>query len=357
MKKVISIGVLVLLLALFVWTTWFLYQKSQEPPVVYQTDEPFITDIVNKTVAIGTIVPRREINIKSQVSGVVEELYMDGGEHVAEGDLIAKIKLIPNMEHLNQAQSQLQTARINLRNTERELQRQRRLYEQKLISESEFNQFLLNYELQKEAVAAAENNVSLITEGATTSAEQTSNRVRATASGMVLDVPVKEGVFVIESNTFNEGTTIAIIADMSDLIFEGQVDESEVGKLQEGMELILNIGALEGEAFTAQLEYVSPKGIEEQGTINFEIRAAIQLPEDAFLRAGYSANADIILDQREQVLAINEGNLLFEPNGTYVEVEVGTQRFEKREVTTGISDGINIEIVEGLSLDNRIKRQ
>ncbi|WP_341938929.1 efflux RND transporter periplasmic adaptor subunit [Marinimicrobium sp. C2-29] len=357
MKKVVSIGALVLLLALFVWTTWFLYQKSQEPPVVHQTDKPFITDIVTKTVAIGTIVPRQEINIKSQVSGVVDELYMDGGEQVSEGDLIARIKLIPDMEHLNQAQSQLQTARINLRNTERELQRQKRLFEQNLISESEYNSFLLSYELQQESVAAAENNVSLITEGATTSADQTSNRVRATTSGMVLDVPVKEGVFVIESNTFNEGTTIAIIADMTDLIFEGQVDESEVGNLREGMELILNIGALDGETFPATLEYISPKGIEDQGTINFEIRAAIKLEEDDFLRAGYSANADIIMAQKEEVLAINEGNLLFEEDGRFVEVEVGEQQFEKRRVKTGISDGINIEILEGLDLGDAIKRQ
>jgi len=357
MKKVFSLSVLVLVLVLFAWTTWFLYQKSQESPVVYQTDAPYTTDIVNKTVAIGTIVPRQEINIKSQVSGVVSELHLDGGELIEEGDLIAQIQLIPDMEHLNRARSQLQSAQINLRNTERELERQRRLFERELIPESEFNQFMLNYELQQESVAEAANSVSLITEGTTTTADQTSNRVRATASGMVLDVPVKRGVFVIESNTFNEGTTIAIIADMTDLIFEGQVDESEVSKLEEGMELILNIGALEDQVFTAELEYISPRGVEEQGTINFEIRAAIALQEDVFLRAGYSANADIILDQREQVLAINEGNLLFEADGTYVEVEVGEQRFEKRQVQTGISDGINIEIVEGLTLDDRIKRQ
>lgn len=260
------------------------------------------------------------------------------------------------MEHLNQAQSQLASARINLRNAERELQRQQRLFSEKLISESEYNRFMLTYELQVEAVKAAENNVSLIREGSTASADQTSNLVRATVSGMVLDVPVKEGVFVIETNTFNEGTTIATIADMTDLIFEGWVDESEVGKLREGMELVLNIGALEGETFTAELEYISPKGVEDQGTINFEIRAAIRLNDDLFLRAGYSANADIILDQREQVLAINEGNLLFVDGGTFVEVAVGPQRFERRSVSTGISDGINIEILDGLSEDSTIKR-
>lgn len=356
MKKFVSVGGLILLLALFAGTTWFLYQKSQQDPVVYQTDTPYVTDIVNKTVAIGKIIPRQEINLKSQVSGVVEELYVQAGASVEQGDLIAKIRLIPNMEHLNQAKSQLETARINFRNAERELERQRRLFADKLISESQYNTFQLAYELEQEKVAAAANNVSLITEGSTTNADETSNRVRATSAGMVLDVPVEKGMFVIESNTFNEGTTIAVVADMTDLIFEGQVDESEVGKLHEGMELVLNVGALDGETFTAELEYISPKGVENQGTINFEIRAAIQLNSDYFLRAGYSANADIILDQREQVLAINEGNILFEKDGTYVEVQVGDQQFEKRRITTGISDGINIEIIDGLREDGRIKR-
>ncbi|MDQ2078155.1 efflux RND transporter periplasmic adaptor subunit [Marinimicrobium sp. ABcell2] len=356
MKRFLSLTGVVLLLGTFVGTTWFLYQKSQQDPVVYQTDTPYVTDIVTKTVAIGSIKPRREIGIKSQVSGVVDELFVEPGHSVERGDLIARIRLIPNMEHLNQAQSQLESARINFRNAERELQRQQRLFADKLISESEYNRFMLTYELQKEAVKAAENNVSLIREGSTTTADQTSNLVRATANGMILDVPVEEGVFVIESNTFNEGTTIASIADMTDLIFEGRVDESEVGKLREGMELLLNIGALDGERFTADLEYISPKGIEDQGTINFEIRAAIKLNPDFFLRAGYSANADIILDQREQVLAINEGNLLFIEGGTYVEVAVGDQRFERQRVRTGISDGINIEILDGLSENTVIKR-
>ena len=193
MKRFISFTGLVLLLGLFVGTTWFLYQKSQEDPVIYETDAPYVTDIINKTVAIGSITPRREVSIKSQVSGVVDELYVEPGQSVESGDLIARIRLIPNMEHLNQAQSQLASARINLRNAERELQRQQRLFSEKLISESEYNRFMLTYELQVEAVKAAENNVSLIREGSTASADQTSNLVRATVSGMVLDVPVKEG--------------------------------------------------------------------------------------------------------------------------------------------------------------------
>jgi HlyD family secretion protein len=355
MKKLLSITGLALLLALFAGTTWFLYAKSQEAPEVYETDAPYQTDIVNKIVAIGTIVPRREVHVKSQVSGVVDELFLEAGQKVKRGDLIARIRLIPNMEHLNQAQSQLESARINFRDSERELNRREKLFEAKLISEADYQKALLDYDLKKEALKAAEDNVSLIKEGTTKSADETSNLVRATADGMVLDVPVEEGVFVIESNTFNEGTTIASIADMSDLIFEGQVDESEVGKLEEGMELVLRIGALESQRFTADLEYISPKGVENQGTINFEIRAAIQLNPDFFLRAGYSANADIILEKREDVLAINEGNLMFKEDGTYVDVQVGPQQFETRKVRTGISDGINIQILEGLSLQDKIK--
>ncbi len=357
MKKVISIVVLLAIAALFAGTTWFLYQKSRQDPVVYTTTEPFYTDIVTKTVAIGKIVPRREIQIKSQVPGVVETLFVDAGQTVERGDLIARIQLIPDMEHLARAESQLESARISFRNTERELERQRRLFAERLISESEYNRFLTDFELQREAVSSAEDNVSLIREGVTQRSGQVSNLVRATAGGMVLDVPVREGTFVIESNNFNEGTTIATVADMTDLIFEGHVDESEVGKIREGMEILLHIGALENTRFAADLEYISPKGVEDQGTIQFEIRAAISLNPDYFLRAGYSANADIILDQREHVLAINEGNILFERNGTYVEVATGPQTFERRRIVTGISDGINIEVVSGLSEGEPIKQQ
>jgi HlyD family secretion protein len=198
--------------------------------------------------------------------------------------------------------------------------------------------------------------VALIREGASKNAEKVSNLVWATVQGTVLDVPVKEGTFVTETNNFNAGTTIATIADMNDMIFEGKVDESEVGKIREGMELVLNIGAIEEEPFTAVLEYISPKGVEDQGTIKFELRAALQLKDDRYLRAGYSANADIVLDRRENVLAINEGNLQFDSQDTFVEIEVAPQVFERRDVDTGLSDGINIEILAGLEEDDNIKK-
>lgn len=353
-RKLLLVGATALVALLFVGTAVFLYAKSLESPVVYKTERPFVADIIKKTVATGKITPRREIAIKSQVSGVVETIFVQPGQRVSKGDLLAKIEIIPDMERLNAAELQLETARINRKNAERELERVRKLYSQKLVSETELNKYELDYELQKETEASATDNVALIREGASKKTGKISNQVKATADGTVLDVPVKEGTFVIETNTFNEGTTIASIADMTDMIFEGRVDESEVGKLREGMELVLDIGAVE-EPFTAQLEYISPKGVDDQGTIKFEIRAALKLPDGHGLRAGYSANADIVLDRRQAVRAINERNLVFADGKTWVEIEVAMQKFERREVRTGLSDGINIEILDGLSGEESIK--
>ncbi len=356
MKRVGLYLLLTVCVLLFVGTTVFLYQKSKEKPVVYETATPLMTDIVNKTVAIGKIVPRREIALKSQVSGVVEQFYVQAGDVVDRDDLIAKIRIIPNMEQLNMAESQLQRAIISYENAQREHTRQQRLFKDKLISESEYNKYVLDLELQREALSSSESNLSIIREGASQKAGQVSNLVRATIAGMVLDLPVEEGAFVIETNTFNEGTTIANLANMQDLIFEGTVDESEVGKIQAGMDLMLNIGALESESFSAVLEYIAPKGVDDAGTIKFEIRAAVELPEGTFLRAGYSANADIVLDRRENVLAINEGLLDTDGQTTWVEVETAPQVFERRRIETGLSDGINIEVKSGIDINSVLKK-
>lgn len=356
MKKVGLYLLLSVCVLLFVGTTVFLYQKSREKPVVYETATPVMTDIVNKTVAIGKIVPRREVALKSQVSGVVEQFYVQAGDVVNRDDLIAKIRIIPNMEQLNMAESQLQRAIIGYENAQREHKRQQRLFKDKLISESEYNKYVLELELQREALSSSESNLSIIREGASQKAGQVSNLVRATIAGMVLDLPVEEGTFVIETNTFNEGTSIANLANMEDLIFEGTVDESEVGKIQAGMDLMLNIGALESESFSAVLEYIAPKGIDDAGTIKFEIRAAVELPEGTFLRAGYSANADIVLDRRENVLAVNEGLLDTDGQTTYVEVETAPQVFERRRIETGLSDGINIEVKSGIDINSVLKK-
>jgi len=356
MKKVFGIFLIVLLIVSFVGTGYFLYQKSQKPDVIYKSVKPFYTDIIKKTVATGALEPRKEIELKSQVSGVVEKLFVKPGNFVKTGQKIAKIKIIPNVVMLNNSEMRVKTAVINFKNAERELNRQKGLYKEKVISEIDYNQYLLEYQLSKQEVEAAQNNLELVQKGASKKSGISSNIVHSTADGMVLDVPVKEGTFVIETNTFNEGTTIASVANMEDMIFRGKVDESDVGKINKGMDLNLNIGALDKEHIMAVLEYISPKGVLEDGAIKFEIKAAIKLKKSVFLRAGYSANADIVLDKKDSVLAIKEGNLLIEEDEkTYVEIERGEQQFEKVPVETGLSDGINIEIISGLQPEDRIK--
>ncbi|MEQ8241639.1 MAG: efflux RND transporter periplasmic adaptor subunit [Cyclobacteriaceae bacterium] len=356
MKRFFIALIILLLLGAFVGTAYFLYQKSEEPPIVFETDTPFTTDIIQKTIATGSIVPRKEVAQKSQVSGVVEKLYLEEGAIVKIGDLIAKIKIIPNVVALNNAQAQLVTAQINFENSQKELKRQKLLFDEKVISEFDYNQFLLDFRLRRQEVVAAENNLELIKEGSSQKTGNVSNLVRSTVDGMILDIPVKEGTFIIESNTFNEGTTIASIADMKEMIFEGKVDESEVGKIKEGMDLTLSVGAIENVNFDAKLEFISPKGETTDGAIKFDIKAAIILTEGYFLRAGYSATADIVLKKVNDVLAIKESNLIFEGDDIYVEVEVGDQKFEKRKIETGLSDGINIQILAGLTETEKIKK-
>jgi HlyD family secretion protein len=356
MKKISIVIVLLLFVAAFLGTIGFLYNKSQEPPVIFETDQPFFTDIVRKTVATGSIVPRREVALKSQVPGVVEKLYFEEGDAVNLSELVAKIRLIPDMVRLNDAEAALEAARINYEDGERELRRREELIADELISEFELNQYKLEFRRVTQQLEAAENNVELIREGSAKRSGNVSNQVESTVEGMILDIPVKEGTFIIESNMFNEGTTIATVADMSEMIFEGRVDESEVGRIAVGMDLILSVGAIESEQFDAELEFISPKGEDDRGAVKFDIRAAITLKESSFLRAGYSATADIVLEKRDQVMAIREGNLIFEDGRTFVDLMVEEQQFERREVQTGLSDGINIEILDGLSEGDKIKK-
>lgn len=355
MKKIIGYGLVGLIVLLFIWTFIFLYGKSQEKPVIYETTTPITTTIIQKTIATGKVIPRREVEIKSQVSGVVEELFFEAGQQINKGDIIARITLAPNMLQINSAESQLEQAKLNLQNAAKELQRQKSLKDRKLISESEYQKFVLNYDLLQESVSSAENNLLLMQRGATKKSERVSNLIPATVTGMILDIPFKEGAFIVETSSFGNGSTVAVMADMSDMVFEGLVDEAEVGKIKEGMELDLYIGALPNEQIKAELEYISPKGVSDQGTIKFQIRAAVTLSDNVFLRSNYSSTADIILDRRDEVLAINEANLVIENNRYFVEVETAPQEFEKREIKVGLSDGINIEVIEGLSLADKIK--
>jgi len=357
MKKFLKIFVLVALLGAFVYTIYFLYEKSQAKPVVYETTNAFETNIVKKTVATGSVVPRKEIEIKPKVSGIIEDLYAQEGKMIRKGDLIAKVRIIPNMVSLNNAESRVNRAKISLENAERNFKRQKELYNQSVISKTQFEEYELEYQNAEEELLSAENNLQLIKEGQTkTTGESTNTLIRSTIDGMILDIPVEIGNSVIESNTFNDGTTVCIVADMGEMIFEGKVDESEVGKIREGMDLILTIGAINDVSFHAILEHISPKGVEENGAIQFEIKAAVDLIDTVFVRAGYSANADIVLDRRDSVLAVSEALLQFENDSAFVEIETGEQVFERRFVETGLSDGINIEILAGLEKEDKIKK-
>lgn len=357
MKKVLKIILIILLIASVGFLGFMMVDSASSSDEDVATDSLFVTDIAKKAVASGIITPRKEVEIKSQVSGVVDQLYVEAGQQVKSGDVIARIRIIPNVVQLNNAAGQVKTARINHDNAEKEFKRQQALFEEKVISEYEYNQFRLDYNLKKEALSAAQSNLQLVREGASKQAGTASNIVRSTVEGMVLDVPVKEGHFVIETNTFNDGTTIAEVADMNELIFEGKIDEADVGKVKEGMEMLLDIGALDDDSLKAKLEFIAPKGKEDQGAIKFEIKAEVIVPEGQTLRAGYSANADIEFERKEDVLAIQEKNLIFEDDEAFAEVQTSENEFEKKKVETGISDGVNIEVVSGLDKDDKVKEQ
>lgn len=359
MKKIVYILIAVIFVGLTIYAGSYLVKKSKITPVVFRTETPVITDILKKSVATGRITPRKEIQIKPHaISGVIEKIFVEAGQKISEGAIIAKIAVIPNVVQLNEAESRLRKAKIYMENTELDFKRNEAIYKKDVIPQAEFQKQQLAMDNAREELEAAEANYSLIKKGATEKANTVTNTiVRSTVSGTVLDVPVKEGNSVIESNTFNEGTTIATVANMNDLIFVGNVDETEVGKIKEGMKLRLKVGAIENETFEAVLTYISPKGVENNGAVQFEVKADVKLKPGIFIRSGYSANADIILDSREHVLAIKESLLKFEHNGdsVFVEVETSPQKFTKRPVTLGLADGLNIEIRSGLTVKDKLK--
>jgi HlyD family secretion protein len=358
MKKIIYTALGIVLVLAILGSLFMLYKKSKKKDTIYDIQTPFISNLVKKSVATGSIIPRREIAIKPQVSGIIDEIYVEPGEIINKGDLIARVKIIPDMVALNSAESRLNKARLQLEDARLVYDRQKKVYEQGVIPDAEFQKVRIDYNAALEEVESAENNLQLIKEGITRKAGEISNTlIRSTIQGMILDVPVEVGTSVIQTNTFNEGTTIAAIADMGEMIFEGKIDETEVGKIKEGMNLELTVGAIENEKFNAKLEYISPKGVEENGTVQFEIKAQVMLKKNVFIRAGYSATADIVLDRRDSVMVIPEGLLKFEKDNdsSFVEVETQPQLFEKRYVKTGLSDGINIEVISGLTMQDKIK--
>lgn len=358
MKKFFKWGLLFLVALIFIGTFVFLYQKSRKKETSYQTVSPEITDLYKSTIVTGKIEPRDEVLIKPQINGIIAEIYKKAGEQIRKDEVIAKVKVIPEMSSLNSAESSVRMAEINLRQTEKDYQRMKNLYEQKLVSEEEFDKARVTLEQNREELRNREDALNIIREGISKSnASFSTTLVRSTIDGLILDIPVKVGNSVIMSNTMNDGTTIASVANMHDLLFKGKIDETEVGKIHEGMPVTLTIGALQDQKFQAVLEYISPKAVETNGTNQFEIEAALRDSSGTRIRSGYSANAEIILDQALQVIAIPEGCIEFNGDSTFVYIlkQEVPQQFERLQVITGVSDGIKIEVKSGLNKNDRIR--
>ena len=358
MKLIIRISLLLGLLGVFGYTMYFLYAKNEAPETFYEIEKPFISSVYRKTVATGSVVPRQEILIKPVVSGIIDEVFVEAGTKVNKGDVLARVKIIPNMVNLNNAENRVERAKIDYQNAKLDFDRNQKLHDQKVISKAEFQPFELNLKNAQLELNAAEDNLQIIREGVSKSSKTSSNTlIKSTISGMILDVPVKEGNQVIEANTFNEGTTIASIANMNDMIFLGKLDESEVGKVREGMELILTIGALQDLTLGATLEYIAPKGVEENGAIQFEIKAKIN-PEDLaanFIRSGYSANASIVLQKTDSTLVVSESVVEYSGDSAFVYVQSGPQVFTRTPIKVGLSDGIIVEVKEGINKDSELR--
>jgi len=339
-----------------IYTVDFLYKKEQTAEAFYRTQTATNGDIVLKTVASGSIQPRQEILIKPQVSGIVRVVHIEAGDIVKTGDVLAEVMIVPNMSALSSAENRLSRAQISLDDANRTYDRNSALFEQGVLSAMDLQRDEISLKQAKEELLSAEDNMRIVKEGVTARGGSASNTlVRSTIDGMVLEVPIKKGNSVIEANNFNDGTTIASVADMQDLIFVGKIDESEVEKLHKGMDIQLTIGAIEDEAYPASLEHISPKGVEESGAIQFEIKAAVLLEEGQFLRAGYSANAEVVLDKRTSVLTVSEMLVQYQGSNPYVEVEIAPNTYEKRNVELGLSDGLSVEIISGITAEERIK--
>lgn len=360
MKKYFKYILMALVAVIFIGTFVFLYIKSQPQPEVYDEFTLQRMDIRKTTVVTGKIEPRNEVNVKPQISGIITEILKEAGETVLEGEVIAKVKVIPDMGSLSAAQSRLRLAEINRKQAQTDYDREKTLFDKGLVAADEYDKIAQALRQAREEVDAAQDNLEVVRDGVSKSnASASSTLIRSTITGLILDIPVKVGNSVILANTFNDGTTIATVANMNDLIFRGNIDETEVGRLSTGMTMKITIGALQDLKFDARLEYIAPKATDQNGANQFEIKAAVNLPSNATnIRSGYSANAEIVLAEAKNVLAVQESAIEFDGNDTYVYVIKGEgdkQTYERRKVQTGISDGINIEIRSGVKPNERIR--
>ena len=356
MKK-FSKYIITALIALFVIGTFvFLYRQSRPKEVHYQELEATVMDIQRTTVVTGKIIPRNEVNVKPQINGIIAEIYKKAGEQVQENEVIAKLKVIPDMNSLSSAQSRVRLSEINLKQAQTNYDREKALYDKQLVSADEFEKVLQALNQAKEERSAAQDALEVIRDGVSRSnATSSSTLVRSTITGLILDVPVKVGNSVIQANTMNDGTTVATVANMNDLIFDGNVDETEVGSLHEGLPVVITIGALQNYSFDATLEYISPKAVESNGANQFEIKAAVSVTSDQMIRSGYSANAEFVLEEAKGVLSLPESALEFDGDDTYVQVLNADGSTTRTKVETGLSDGVNIEIKSGVTEGTKVR--
>ena len=355
MKRFRKYLIFILIGLVFIGTFAYLFKRSKPKEIRYEELPPAVKDIVKSTVVTGKIQPRDEVNVKAQISGIVAELYKEAGQLVEKNEVIAKLKVIPEMSQLSAAQSRVRLSEVNLKQAQTNYDREKKLFDQQLVSAEAFEQVAQALKQAKEEYNASVEALEIIRDGVSSSNKSgSSTLVRSSVSGLILDVPVKVGNTVINSNTFNDGTTIATVADMDDLILDGNIDETEVGRLSAGMPGKITIGALQDVSFDAVLEYISPKAIENNGVNQFEIKASVKIPDEITIRSGYSANAEIVLQEIKQVLSVPESALQFEGDSTYVFL-VTENGYERRDVVTGLSDGVNIEIKEGLSAGEKVR--
>ena len=355
MKKFGRILMIVLVAAVFIGTFAYLFQRSRPKETVYEELTPQVGTVVKSTVVTGKIQPRDEVNVKPQINGIVAEVYKEAGQTVQKDEIIAKLKVIPDMSQLSSAQSRVRLSEVNLKQAQINYDREKQLFDQQLVSAESFEQVAQALKQAQEEHAIAQETLEIVRDGVSSANKSGSTTlIRSTISGLILDVPVKVGNSVTMSNTFNDGTTIATVANMDDLIFDGNIDETEVGMLHLGLPVRISVGALQDVSFDAALEYIAPKATESNGTNLFEIKASVKVPADITIRSGYSANAEIVLQEAKDVLTIEESAIQFENEDTFVYV-MGAEGYEKRPVVTGLSDGVKIEIKEGLQSSDKVR--
>ena len=357
MNKTVKIILGIAVSLALIYVLKFFKDSNAKEVIDYKIESPFYSTLDTKIVATGKLNPEEEIELKPQISGIIDEIFVEEGDLVRKGDLIARIRVVPNEQSLVSAKSRINSLKLSFDNSQTVFNRNKTLFDKGVISKQDFENSELNLNQSKENYEQAQDDYQIIKQGSLSGGSSANTTIIAQIPGTILEIPVREGDQVIQSNNFNAGTTIATVADMSQMIFEGKVDESEVGKLEEGKEIIVVLGAINEKEFPAVLTFVAPKGIEQNGAVQFTIKADVDINSSTRIRAGYSANAEIELESKDSVLVIKEALLQFNriTEKPFVELLKENGRFQTRNVEIGLSDGINVEILEGIEEGDEIK--